>query len=434
MKIQSLKKWFLKLFINVDNEEKDMSMEMVVEVEDMAISKDNEIIVNVIPYKMGNKENWEELCYILSQSIPKTASEQLFEQKVIQVFEKLGWREYKGEIVIRESIRVGSANRVEPDIILKSEDGKRQIVVEVKKPSVNIDYPGFKDQLSSYMRLLKLNYGVLIGSKIQLYIDGEEIGANGLVLVAEFDYNPKNKNGVSFIELFNKKTFSSERIKEFADNKLNEISDKKVVEFLEKQFLNSDFEDELKELIIQKYSKDYDSEIVKGVLSELEISIRNKKVHKIISTPNKTSIKPSNVSANKVIDNNIVISKRQAIDILDKYIRENNIIGLPKVGAFSNITVANAWWFESRPELFERDFSIMFNDSRNRVLYIFVIPEDRFSPPTDYFFLREDTNRISIKISIDDTSSFRDVRSGTPKSVSFIKYLAHKVSYKLDYN
>ena len=152
---------------------------------------------------MNNIDKWEELCYMLSQSLPNTASEQLFEQKVIQVFDKLGWREYKGEITIRESIRVGSVNRVEPDIILKNEEGKNQIVIEVKKPSVDINYQGFKDQLSSYMRLLKLDYGVLLGNKIQIYTDGSEIGSNDLVLVGEFDYDPNNKDGVDFISLFN---------------------------------------------------------------------------------------------------------------------------------------------------------------------------------------------------------------------------------------
>ena len=366
---------------------------------------------------------------MLSQSLPKTASEQLFEQKVIQVFDKLGWREYKGEITIRESIRVGSANRVEPDIILKSEDGKNQIVVEVKKPSVDINYQGFKDQLSSYMRLLKLDFGVLIGSKIQIYIDGSVIGAKDLVLIGEFDYDPDNKNGIDFISLFNKQGFTIEALKEYANKKISEFRNGQITKFLLKQFASSDFEEEIKQMIVDKYSESYEKEIVEKALTHIEIFIRNKNEEKPISSFKNITKKIGNVSTKKSVGINDVLNKRQCLDILEKYVRDNNIIGLPKVGAFSNITSANVWWFESRVELFEREFSILFNDSKRRYLYVFVIPEDRFNPPTDYFYLREDKNRISIKISVDDIHSFRDIRSGTPKGESFTKYLAYKIKY-----
>ena len=36
-------------------------------------------------------EKWNELCYILSENLPTNTSEQLFELKVVQAFEKLGW-------------------------------------------------------------------------------------------------------------------------------------------------------------------------------------------------------------------------------------------------------------------------------------------------------------------------------------------------------
>jgi len=383
---------------------------------------------NYKPTIKDNIERWEELCFMLSQSLPKTVSEQLFEQKVIQVFDKLGWREYKGEITIRESIRVGSANRVEPDIILKTE-GKNHVVVEVKKPSVDINYPGFKDQLSSYMRLLKLDFGVLIGAKIQIYIDGSAVGASGLVLIGEFDYNSDNKKGIDFISLFNKQEFTIEALKEYADKKLSKISSDQISKFLLKQFASSDFEEEIKQMIVDKYSDSYEKEIVEMVLSDIQISVRNKNEKKAISSFKNITRKMGSGSTKISTSNNNVLNKRQCLDILENYVRENNIIGLPRIRAFSNITVANVWWIEPRPSVFERDFSIMFNDSNRRYLYVFVIPGDRFNPPTDYFYLREDTNRISIKISIDDISNFRDIRSGTPKSVSFIKYLAHKIKY-----
>jgi hypothetical protein len=57
-------------------------------------------------------EKWNELCFMLSESIPSNTTEQIFELKVIQAFEKLGWIQFKNEIVVRESIHLGASNRI----------------------------------------------------------------------------------------------------------------------------------------------------------------------------------------------------------------------------------------------------------------------------------------------------------------------------------
>jgi hypothetical protein len=50
-----------------------------------------------------------------------------------------------------------------PDIIL-SLHNNQSFVIEVKKPSADIDNFSHKNQLISYMRQLKLEHGVLIGT------------------------------------------------------------------------------------------------------------------------------------------------------------------------------------------------------------------------------------------------------------------------------
>lgn len=42
-----------------------------------------------------DKDLWEEICFILTETIPSNVSEQIYENKVIRVFEKLGWSQYK---------------------------------------------------------------------------------------------------------------------------------------------------------------------------------------------------------------------------------------------------------------------------------------------------------------------------------------------------
>ena len=112
--------------------------------------------------------DWNEICFVLSKSLPANISEQLFEQKVIQALEKMGWSQYKGELAVRESIQIGSVNRINPDITIRSENGENEIVVEIKKPSEDLGAERFRNQLFSYMRMTRVNLGILIGSKIQI--------------------------------------------------------------------------------------------------------------------------------------------------------------------------------------------------------------------------------------------------------------------------
>jgi len=85
------------------------------------------------------------------------------------VFEKLGWSQFRGEIVSKKTIPVGAANSVKPDIIIK-ENSKMVLVVEFKKPSA-VKTERNAEQLTSYMRLLKLDFGVLLGDTLQLYCE-----------------------------------------------------------------------------------------------------------------------------------------------------------------------------------------------------------------------------------------------------------------------
>ena len=89
-------------------------------------------------------EKWNELCYILLENLPSNTSEQLFELKVVHAFEKFGWSQFNNEIVVRQSIPLGASNRIVPDLVLKSEEKGNLFVVEVKKPSLEINNATFK--------------------------------------------------------------------------------------------------------------------------------------------------------------------------------------------------------------------------------------------------------------------------------------------------
>ncbi|QTD38042.1 type I restriction enzyme HsdR N-terminal domain-containing protein [Polaribacter batillariae] len=165
-------------------------------------------------------EKWNELCYILSENLPTNTSEQLFELKVVQAFEKLGWSEFNNEITVRESIQLGASNRISPDLILKSKEEGNLFIVEVKKPSLEIDNSTFKGQLSSYMGITRVELGILIGNKIQLFLDGKFFNKNGIVLIDEIEFNRDNEKGLKFVQLFSKENYNKENIENHAQEKI----------------------------------------------------------------------------------------------------------------------------------------------------------------------------------------------------------------------
>ncbi len=85
--------------------------------------------------EINDEELWEEICFDLHSST-STMNEELYEQKIIMSLGKMGWKQFKGEIVLKQSIPVGSTNSIIPDIIVKAKDTNLSFVIEVKKPSI----------------------------------------------------------------------------------------------------------------------------------------------------------------------------------------------------------------------------------------------------------------------------------------------------------
>lgn len=112
---------------------------------------------------------WEEIAFIIDKYRKDGAPEREFQIEMENAFEKLGWSRRLGEVVPQCTIPVGSAHSVRPDLVI-AQEGTPIFVVELKKPSAGTTLRN-ADQLFSYMRLLKLNVGLLVSDTIQLYYD-----------------------------------------------------------------------------------------------------------------------------------------------------------------------------------------------------------------------------------------------------------------------
>jgi len=219
-----------------------------------------------------NNEKWKEICFYLSENIRTDISESEFEQNVIQALRVLDWKEFLGDIQIRPSFQIGASNRIMPDFVINSAEKKNLFVIEIKQPSIPLNI-NFQQQLFSYMRQLRLQYGFLIGQVIQIFYDGDLTEHDDPVLLETIEFNKDNIKGQKFVELFSKENFSKELLESFTLNSLKKINRKSEQKKLHQKILSPAYQTEILELIKQDFLNKYDAELIDNVLKKISITI-----------------------------------------------------------------------------------------------------------------------------------------------------------------
>ncbi|MDT0690067.1 type I restriction enzyme HsdR N-terminal domain-containing protein [Salegentibacter sp. F188] len=288
-----------------------------------------------------NNEIWNEICFLLSKNIKNDISESDFEQNVLQVLRILEWKEFKGDIQIRPSFKIGAANRITPDFVINSKENKNLFVIEIKQPSIPINI-GFQQQLFSYMRQLRLQYGILIGQVIQVFYDGDLTDHDDPVLLETIEFKNNSKKGEKFVELFSKENFNYESLESFTINSLKRINRKADQKKLLNKILSTGYREEVLELIKQDFLNKYDAEIIENVLQEININIASNS-HKELKNSSFQSttenLKPT-ISSERdrtryiLNGNNIALAKnRFVLQVVKDYIKQKptNFNSLKKV-------------------------------------------------------------------------------------------------------
>lgn len=222
-----------------------------------------------------NNDKWNEICFLLSENIKSDISENSFELNVIQALRVLGWKQFSGDFEIRPSYQIGAANRITPDFVIKSSNNHKLFVIEIKQPNIPLTST-FQQQLFSYMRQLKLEYGILIGQGIQIFYDGNLAEQEDPVLLETIRFEKNSEKGENFVQLFSKENFKTELLKEFTLNALKKINRKEEFKKLKNKILSDNYKDKLNELIKQDFISEYDGELIDSVLAELRIEIIEK--------------------------------------------------------------------------------------------------------------------------------------------------------------
>ena len=266
---------------------------------------------------MTAKEKWNIVVsqYLEHYSESEKELQKVWERIFVELF---GYSSFCGEVDSQRSIKIGSKERVVPDIILKR-DGIDLVDVELKLSFAPFDSQ-MESQMISYLKLLNLSIGVLVCKKLYLYIFDY---ANSKTQKVSIDFTKDNPDGVRFVELLQKSTFSKESIKDFVQTK-NVFSENVG---LIRDELSSAF---LKQLVIKHFEESFARDEIDAALSGYSFDCKAEKQVAV-----QTATKTKNVHINNNVYVPKVVSSEQTIDEVEKI--RNVIASLGGEAKFSDI-------------------------------------------------------------------------------------------------
>ena len=217
---------------------------------------------------MENK--WNIIARNLQRSKDKNVSEDTFQDTIECQLQLLGW--YEG-VENKPTIPVGASKSLIPDIIL-NKNGHRVLPIEIKRPNINISVR-HSSQLLSYMRILRLNVGLYIGEKIQLFYDSPE-DENDAFCVLSIEYDENASIGKKFCQLLSFDNFDLCQLKRFCIEQMRFLRARnnfknRILEFVSSQNLAQNITYLLKE---QFLSEGFDESVIDLELKKLDIDIR----------------------------------------------------------------------------------------------------------------------------------------------------------------
>jgi hypothetical protein len=226
--------------------------------------------------------DWNEISLILSECVKDNISEKAFENNLTRVLNLLGWKQTSGNIEIKPSIRIGSVNKIEPDFVIKTDDGKKVFVIEIKQPNLPLK-PNFQQQLFSYMRQLKLEFGILIGERIQIFYDGDVQDAENPILLENITYEKDNLKGLKFFDNFKKSDSIFDRLTEFRKESIENMNIETETKNLINHLISIDFKPKFIDILKQSLINEYNENAIDVAIESLDISILKKIDYKEIT-------------------------------------------------------------------------------------------------------------------------------------------------------
>ncbi|MDR0326422.1 MAG: hypothetical protein LBI19_10075 [Oscillospiraceae bacterium] len=316
------------------------------------------------------------------------------EQTVQGVWERifaelLGYSSFGGEIERHRSIRIGSTERVITDIIIK--DGSTDLfVAELKQHNFPFE-KGMEGQLLSYLKQLRVNTGILICNKIYIY-DYDYNKDDDDQDRAEIEFKQDNPDGLKFIEMFSKNTFSKASVKEFV-RKQNEFV--KNVGLIKKELVSDLAISLLRVYFADKYGEAEFEQAIKGV--NIAMTPKGDTIERSTKPPVSQPVPTRGEGDTLSRTEAVMICKRNGVSIDSKYTLSKRNKSNPFYWSNPSITCLSQDWY------------LLLNDHRNNELHVFKVPANSLS--ADKLRFRKDKpNTIDLNIRCDD-NTFEDSRS-----------------------
>lgn len=358
---------------------------------------------------MTASEKWNNLCKI-HQSLmgePESKVQNVWEIIFSEIF---GYSKLLNEIDAHRTMRIGSTDRLIPDIIIK-DNSKDLFVVELKQAFLAKDVI-HELQIISYLKQLHADLGILICDRIVL-IDYDYSKPDNEQTDFDISFTPDNEDGIAFIDLFSKESFSSEKVKVFIDSKIkakrnetaikNETTPELIDNLLQKYFAS-------------KYSKDEYEKARKSFNISVSFDEETKTVVHNQVCRNKNDVY-NNYSSG--VSNSDGFSKSKGIELC-----KSNGFYVGKNCTWASENKSNQkFWANPNTNCIQSDWWLILNDISKKKIYVFFIPINSLKP--EHLVLRSDNkNLFDIQIKYDD-NTFTDTRS----HVQFYKWFQKELKY-----
>lgn len=216
---------------------------------------------------------WNTICSDLTNEKLRQATEKDYQSKVFTHFYYLlGW--YSERVEQQYQQRVGSnVQYVYPDIVFFANDEKL-FVIEMKQPN-HIQTKEDIEQLSSYMKLLPVQFGIYIGEHIELYY--KPFDCENPISVLKIELKADSDKGKTFVELFKRENCNIEKLTEFCKSQIEKIDKENRINEYINELTSVTGKELLIDLLTSKlYSDGYTEESVNKIIDHIEINIINK--------------------------------------------------------------------------------------------------------------------------------------------------------------
>ncbi len=212
--------------------------------------------------KMDAREKWEFLvdCYNKNKDAQEQRIQVDWENLFVEIF---GYSKLLKEVDSQRSIQIGSTQRTVLDIIIRQEN-RKLFVVELKRYTLTTG----TEQLFSYLKLLKVDLGVLICNKIYLY-DYDITKDDDKQAFVEIAFTKDNPDGIKFVELFSKASFDRQHIKNFIQERKQEKENIHAIQ----QKVTTEF---VRQVLQEQLSETYSQEEIQQALEGIVITVDKK--------------------------------------------------------------------------------------------------------------------------------------------------------------